>query len=106
MKRNNDTPKFNIHKYANYNIIKIYLNILSTATQIFIAMDCLIMMSEKSSHFRKRQNYSVVRTLFAHPVEVTGSMYFSNCFYLKVYTKLEKIGIIQAVSKLILLVNL
>ena len=40
----------NIHnsndKYTNYNIIEIYINRLSATTQIFIAMDCLIMMSE------------------------------------------------------------
>ena len=46
----------NIHnsndKYTNYNIIEIYINRLSTTTQIFIAMDYLIMMSEKYLHFR------------------------------------------------------
>ena len=39
----------NIHnsndKYANYNIIEICINRLNTTTQIFIAMDYLIMMS-------------------------------------------------------------
>ena len=34
-------------KYANYNVIEIYINRLSSTTQIFIAMDYLIMMSEK-----------------------------------------------------------
>ena len=37
----------NIHKYTNYNIIEIYIIRLSTTTQIFIAIDYLIMMSEK-----------------------------------------------------------
>ena len=34
-------------KYKNYNIIEIYKNRLSTATQIFIAIDYLTMMSEE-----------------------------------------------------------
>ena len=37
----------NMHKYINYNITEIYINRLSTTTEIFIAMDYLIMMSEK-----------------------------------------------------------
>ena len=32
LKPNNDTPKFNIHKYTNYNIIKNCINRLSTTT--------------------------------------------------------------------------
>ena len=39
-KRSNDTSKVNIHKCINYNIIiEIYINILRTTTQIFIALD-------------------------------------------------------------------
>ena len=53
LKRNNDTPKFNIHEYASYNRIEIYINRLITTTQIFIAMDYLILMPEKYLHFRK-----------------------------------------------------
>ena len=34
-----DTAKLNIHKYTNYNITEIYINRLSTTTQIFMAMD-------------------------------------------------------------------
>ena len=79
MKHSNDTPKLNIHKYANYNIIEIYINRLSTTTQIFIAMDYLIMMSEKYLYFRKRKKH-LARTFFTHPIEVTGSMYFGNIF--------------------------
>ena len=33
------TPKLNTHKYTIFNIIEIYINRLSTTTQIFIAMD-------------------------------------------------------------------
>ena len=29
LKRSDDTPKLNIHKYNNYNIIEIYINRLS-----------------------------------------------------------------------------
>ena len=47
LKRSSHTPKVNIHKYANYNIIEIYKNRLNTATQIFIAIDYLILMSKK-----------------------------------------------------------
>ena len=47
LKRSSHTPKVNIHKYANYNIIEIYKNRLNTATQIFIAIDYLILMSRK-----------------------------------------------------------
>ena len=43
LKHSNDTPKLNIHKYTNYNIIEIYINRLSTTTQT----DYLIIMSEK-----------------------------------------------------------
>ena len=47
LKRSNDAPKFNTHTYNSYNIIEIYINRLSTTTQIFIAMNYLILMSEK-----------------------------------------------------------
>ena len=36
-----------------YNIIQIYINRLNFKMQIFIAMDYLILMSEKYPHFRK-----------------------------------------------------
>ena len=32
LKHSNDTPKLDIHKYTNYNMIKIYTNRLSTTT--------------------------------------------------------------------------
>ena len=62
LKHSNDTPNLNIHKYTNYDIIEMYINRLSTTTQIFIAMDVrndvryLIMMSEKYLYFRKKTN--------------------------------------------------
>ena len=114
LKHSNDTPNLNIHKYTNYNIIEIYINRLSTTTQIFIAMDYLIMMSEKYLYFRKRKKH-LARTFFTHPIEVTGSMYFGNIFrimcLLKICMKTQKnnwnnSGIIQDVSKLIIFVNL
>ena len=55
LKDSNDTPKLNMHKYISYNIIEIYINRLSTTTQIFITMDYLMMVSEKCFHFRKRR---------------------------------------------------
>ena len=64
-------------KYRNCNVREIHMNRLNTATQILIAMDYLILLSEKYLHFRKRQKH-VARKVFSHPVEVTGSMYFRN----------------------------
>ena len=66
LKHSNDTSKLNIHKYTSYNIIEIYINRLSTTTQIFIEMDFSIMMSEKYFHFRKRQNH-LAKTFFPTP---------------------------------------
>ena len=64
LKRSNDTSKLNIHKYNNYNIIKIHINRLTLTMQILIAMDYLILMSEKYLHFTKRQKH-VARNLFS-----------------------------------------
>ena len=47
LKLSNDTPKLVIHKYNNYNVIEIFINRLNTKMQIFMAMDYLILMSEK-----------------------------------------------------------
>ena len=63
LKRSNDTLELNIHKYTNYNIIEVYINRLSTTTQIFIAMDYLILMSEKYHHFRKSQKHVLQKYL-------------------------------------------
>ena len=70
--QSNNTPKLNIHKYTNYNTIEISINRLSTTTQIFIAMNYLILMWEKYLHFRKRQK-RLVRTFFPTPVELSLS---------------------------------
>ena len=51
LKHSNDTPNLNKPKYTNYNIIGIYINRLSTTTQIFIAMGYLIITSEKYLYF-------------------------------------------------------
>ena len=88
MKHSNDTPKLNIHKYANYNIIEIYINRLSTTTQIFIAMDYLIMMSEKYLYFRKRKKHLTMK-FFTQHIEVTGSMYFGNVFRIMYFPKIR-----------------
>ena len=110
LKHSNDNIHNSNNKYTNYNIIEIYINRLSTTTQIFIAMDYLIMMSEKYLYFRKRKKH-LARTFFTHPIEVTGSMYFGNIFRImclpKICTKsLKEIWIIKDVSKLIIFVNL
>ena len=51
LKHSNGTPNLNICKHTNYNITEICINRLSTTTQIFIAMDYLIMMPEKYLYF-------------------------------------------------------
>ena len=79
LKRSNDTPNLNIHKYTNYNMIEIYIIRLSTTTQIFRTIDYLILMSEKYFNFRKRQKH-VARKFFSYPVEVNGSVYLGNAF--------------------------
>ena len=58
------TPKLNTHKYNNYNIIEIYINILSLKMQIFIAIDYLILMLEKYLHFKKWRRH-VSRNFFS-----------------------------------------
>ena len=94
LKHSNDTPNLNIHKYTNYNIIEIYINRLSTTTQIFIAMDYLIMMSEKYLYFRKRKK--------AFGKGFFGPPHRSNW----IHENLKEIWIIQDVSKLIIFVTL
>ena len=76
LKYSNDTPNLNIHKeYTNCNIIEIYRNILNTTTYVSIAMDYLIMMSEKYLYFRKRKKL----------------VYFSNYVFTRnMYKNLEK----------------
>ena len=109
LNHSNDTPKLNIHKYTNYNVIEIYINRLSTTTIIFIAMDYSIIMSEKYFHFRKRQK-QLAKTFFSHPVEVNGSKHFLNYTLLRflkdMYKNLKEIGIIETVSQLTIFVNL
>ena len=77
LKPRNDTPKLNMHKYTNYNIIEIYMNRLSNTKQIFMVMDYLILMSEKYLHFIKKTKACGKET-FSHPLKVTGSMCVGN----------------------------
>ena len=112
----------NIHnsndKYTNYNIIEIYINRLSTTTEIFRVMDYLIMMSKKYLYFRKRKR-TFGKDIFTNSIELTGSMYFGNIYRIMflpkicsdvftkdMYKNLKEIGIIQDVSKLVIFVNL
>ena len=87
LEQSNDTPNLNMYKYINYNILEIYINRLSTTTQIFIAMDYLIMMLEEDLYFRKRKNH-LTRKFFTHPIEVTGPMYFGNIFWVMCLPKI------------------
>ena len=88
LKHCNDTPNLNIHKYKNYNIIEIYINRLSTTTQIFIVMDYLIMISEKYLYFRKKNKNIWQGHFFTYPIEVTGSMYFKHVFWIMCLPKI------------------
>ena len=72
LKRSNDTPKLNIHKYNNYNI-EIYIDRLSLTMQIFIAIDNLIVCQR--STFILENDKSMCQGIFSYPVEVTGIMY-------------------------------
>ena len=111
LKHSNDTPKLNIHKYAN-NIIEIYINRLITTTQIFIALDYSILMLEKYFHFTKRKKHFGKDILFPHRrsnwIHVLWK-YFSNYVFLRFledkYKNLKEIGIIQGVSKLTIFAN-
>ena len=57
---------FNIHEYTNFNLTEIYINRLSTTTQIFITMDYSILMSEKYFHFGEIQKH-LAKTFFLNP---------------------------------------
>ena len=71
---------------------EIYVNRLGTATKIFIAIDYLILRSEKYVHFRKRQKY-VARNFFAHPVEVTSVIFSEFCVSQRYKQNLKQIWI-------------
>ena len=86
-KQSNDSPKLNVHKYTNYNKIERYIYRLSTTTHIFIAMDYLILMSEKRLHFRKWTR-GLMKEFFSHPMEVTGSMCFVKYFQIMCISKI------------------
>ena len=88
LKQINDTPKLNINKYTNYNIIEIYINRLSIITQTLMAMYCLIMMSVKYLYFKRRKKKTFCKGIFSHLVEVSGSMYSGNIFGIMCFTKI------------------
>ena len=108
LKCSNDATKPNIHKYTNYDILEIWINRLSPTTQIFIALDYLILISEKNLHFKtkacdKEKIFRRHRSNWMHIPQI----YFSNYVYLKDICKnLKGIGIIQVVSKLTIFINL
>ena len=86
LKHSNDNVHNSNDIYRNYTTIEIYINKLSTRKQIFIAMDCLIMMSEKYIYFRKRKktfgkdiSYPLHRSNWIHVLW----KYFSNYVFSK-----------------------
>ena len=81
---------------------EMYINKLGTTTQIFIAMDYFILMSEKYLHFKKKTKEFGKEIVFPprsfNWVHVLRK-YFSNYVYLKDLNKnLNEIGV-QFVSK-------
>ena len=66
---------------------EMYINGLGTTTQISKAMDYLILILVKHLHFRERQKH-VTRKFLLHPVEVSGSMYLGNIFYIMCISKI------------------
>ena len=88
---------------------EICINRLGATTQIFIAMDYWILISEKYLQFRK--NKSMQQGIFFPPcksnwIQVVRKI-FSNYVYLKdMYKNLKEIEIIQCVSKLTTFLNL
>ena len=72
---------------------EIYINRLGTTTQIFEAVDYLILVSEKHSHFKKRQKH-VVRKFFPTPQKklypCTSEIFLELCLSKRYKLKLEK----------------
>ena len=102
-KHSNDTSNLNIHKHTNYNIIEIYINKLSATTQVFIAVDYLIMMSETEKNIWQGHFFLPHRSNWIHVLW----KYFPNYVFTKdMYKNLKEIGIIQDVSKLIIFIKL
>ena len=56
LKRINDIPNLNIHKYTNENIKEIYINTLNTTTKIFMAMDYFTIMLRSTFILEKDKN--------------------------------------------------
>ena len=110
LKHNNDTPKLTIHKHTNYNMIKLYIDRLNTTTQIFIAMDYLIMMSESYFYFRKRFDKYIHfphrRSNWIHKLWEYFLNYVFFRFLKDMYKNLKEIGIIKGVSRLKIFENL
>ena len=72
---------------------EIYINRLGTTTQIFEAVDYLILVSEKHSHFKKRQKH-VARKFFPTPQKklypCTSEIFLELCVCKRYKLKLEK----------------
>ena len=83
LKHSGDPTKLNILN-IQFITIEICINRLSTTTQIFIAIDYLIMMSEKYLYFRKRKKY-LARTFFPTPIFFSCNL--ENFFELYVFQK-------------------
>ena len=110
LKHSNNYVHNSENKYTNYNIIEICINRLSTTTQIFIAIDYLIMMPEKYLYFRKRKKtcgkdiYNPFhRSNWIHVLWKYSLNYVSTK---DIYRNLKEIGTTQGFSKLIVFVNL
>ena len=106
LKHSNNIPNSDIHKYTNYNVIEIYINRLSTATQIFTGIDYLIMMSENYLYFRKKEK-TFGKVIFYPPhrgnwIHVLWKCFLNYVFTKDLYKTLKEIRIIQDISKMII----
>ena len=77
LKRSNDAPKLNMHKYNNFNInvhkeIKYY--------NVDFHSDGLLDPDVRKVRSFYKTTKACAKELFSHPVETTGSMYFGNIF--------------------------
>ena len=91
LKRSNDTPKFNTHKYDNYNIIEIYINRLCTTMQVFYS-NGLLDPGVKESTFILEHDKRMYQEIFSRFVDVTESIFRITCISkicIKTWKKLE-----------------
>ena len=97
LKHSNDTPKHNIPKYTNHNIIEICINWLSITTQIFITMDTRQwcqrsnFILEKDKNISQRHFFSPRRSNWIHHLWKYLSNYVVLRFLKVMYKNWKKV---------------